>query len=73
MIRFVMHPGWITSVNDGEKHFITVEKLIAAYGVPKNECLPTVGKFDPRGVIHLSPRHLGDYAEHLKQRLEASP
>lgn len=70
----MLHPGEITSKNDGDRHFIGGAQLARLYGVlPIDE----VTTFDPRNpthseeyekhhglsVIHLYPRREGDYSD----------
>jgi hypothetical protein len=38
-LRYALHPGWITSRTDGDRHFITAGQLAALYGVPVRKCL----------------------------------
>lgn len=59
MIKYVLHPGWVTSKVDGDRHFIGVGKLVHLYGVDPAEC--TLDPFLMGGVIHLFPRRDGNY------------
>lgn len=39
MIRYILHPGWVESWNDGDRHYIDAPKLARLYGVPWNQCI----------------------------------
>lgn len=63
MTRYVLHPGWVTSKNDGDRHYITSLKLIDLYGVHPACCRvhrPDVE--DKEGEAHLWPRYDGNYS-----------
>lgn len=57
MIRYCIHPGPITSKNDGEQHFISAAQLMGLYGVPRRECIidQTEWKRSPDGGYHIDP------------------
>lgn len=64
MKKYAIHPGWIISRNDGDRHFITFRQLCDLYDVDPKECFPwsdgaglTESKY-----IHLYPRKDGNYA-----------
>ena len=65
MKKFAIHPGYITSKNDGDRHFISYNQLIKLYGANPNECFEWVkGHADVKlwdDYIHLKPRFDGDY------------
>jgi hypothetical protein len=68
---YIIHPGYVASRNDGERHFITFHSLVELYDVPLKYCVcHSSGEFfrgiegyDPDNVsiISLAPRHDGDY------------
>ena len=71
--KYALHPGFVTSETDGDRHWITGAQLARCYGIPLGECTIVHPGDEPvlaRGVLHLGPRRRGDYAEHLK-RLKA--
>lgn len=68
--RYIVHPGWITSRADGDRHFIRAGQLIRLYGISINECLVCAHcqgrKMLPcmastPGYVDLWPRYSGDY------------
>lgn len=65
MIKYMIHPGEVQSKNDGDIHFISYERLIELYGVPRQECLNADRPEHHRGLrvnlIHLYPRRYGKY------------
>lgn len=63
---FVLHPQWVMSMKDGQRHFIDAKKLQELYGVPMGRCVPDmVGREEGPNIIHLYPRYSGDYTEWL--------
>lgn len=74
----VLHPGWITSPSDGDRHYINFHRLARCYGLNPNtgSCLNWGDTKDrvwlhtspyARHAIHLYPREKGDYLPHLKK------
>lgn len=66
--RYVLHPGWVVSKVDGDRHFITAKQLEVLYRVDPRNCVvyPAKGigeRFweDRPGDAHLYPRSNGDY------------
>lgn len=71
--KYCLHPGKITSITDGQDHYIKPRQLADLYGVPMSQCtvfrLPkewTNTDYDDeaertRGMIHLHPRDDGKY------------
>lgn len=39
MIRYVIHPGYVFSKNDGQCHYINGRQLIRLYGLNPAECV----------------------------------
>jgi len=67
--RIYLHPGYIISKNDGDKHYIGAGQLASLYDVPLSKCTvvddyryPNKANYD-NGVnaYHLYPRDGGDY------------
>jgi len=62
---FITHPGKITSVTDGDTHFISHADLLRLYNVPPSKAWEwdgmTIGKADGVVFVHLYPDHFGDY------------
>jgi hypothetical protein len=73
-IKYVIAPGYVHSVNDGDRHYIGAMQLIRLYGVSPKECriyepAPqwTTGVFRyeeqaNKGLIWLRPKANGDYS-----------
>jgi hypothetical protein len=63
--RYVLRPGYVTSANDGQEHFISSPKLARLYGVDlrsPNVVVDLDHGFRHRpGDICLGPRLDGDY------------
>lgn len=66
--RYVLHPGYVISPNDGQTHYIGVDALARLYGVSLHDCVVAErGERYPRGVreqpgdVHLFPRSCGRY------------
>ena len=61
--RYVLHPGYVYSRNDGDRHFVGAVDLARLYGVRLSDCLvDRDGRFEHvTAVIHLRPRFDGDY------------
>lgn len=55
MIRFCLHPGWVISKHDWERHFIAAGDLVYHYRVSPREC---VVWNEPYGVVGYSRQHL---------------
>jgi len=62
--RYVLHPGWVFSKTDGDKHFIGGPRLARLYGVDIQECVfgdvPDYKELP--GDVHLAPSYSGDYS-----------
>lgn len=61
--RYVLHPGYVYSANDGDRHFIGGPRLARLYGVDIRYCVfgdvPQYSELP--GDIHLRPRRDGNY------------
>lgn len=63
MTRYVLHPGWVTSRNDGDRHYITAIRLAELYGVHPACCrVSSPDAKDKEGEVHLYPRYDGNYS-----------
>lgn len=62
--KFVVHPGWVVSVKDRQRHFVGFGELVALYRVPPKECVRyrESGWRAPTNAIHLYPRSDDNYA-----------
>lgn len=65
---YVLHPGYVTSRNDGDRHFIDASRLARLYGIPLRDCLrmSQVPARDLGKVVHLYPRFDGNYTLPVK-------
>ena len=75
MGQIFIHPGYVHSATDGDRHMIGARDLARCYGLSLNEVTvvprwqePKVYN-DPPGSIHLYPRYHGDYHEELDRCL----
>lgn len=62
MKKYAIHPGEITSKNDGDVHYISEKQLIRLYQVNPNDCInwkDAEGKYED--YIHLYPNYDGNY------------
>lgn len=69
--RFALHPGPVTSQNDGDEQYVTVGQLAKLYQLAFNEYIVWRPHLNYPGVdaynrpyedfIHLYPRHDGQY------------
>jgi hypothetical protein len=60
-IKYVLHPGFITSRTDGDRHYIGDAQLARLYGVPMSECIKH-GVLPGFNGIDLHPQYDGDYS-----------
>lgn len=64
MVKYVLHPGFVYSKTDGDRHYISADKLIRLYKVRPNNCVlhREHSHFEGmKGMIHLFPRYDGNY------------
>lgn len=79
-VRYVLHPGWITSKSDGQYHYITAHRLAELYGVPMRYCTIQWNVEHPNyrpiheqpDDIHLFPLFDGSYWPQTQWREEIS-
>ncbi len=71
--KYLIIPGFVRSVNDGEMHFISGAKLITLYNLNPQDCqIADVSRphwqagYILKDWICLEPRTYGDYQEHLQ-------
>lgn len=69
--HYVLRPGYVISINDGDRHFIGFYHLQGLYKLAPSMCthIDQYSKLKvPPGteVIHLGPREQGDYEQHLQ-------
>ena len=66
--RIFLHPGFVYSKYDGDRHYIGVGELASLYGVNPSDCIVVrnedsiKGHTEQPGDIHLRPRYDGNYA-----------
>ena len=63
-VRYVLHPGRVTSAADGQEHFVGGPRLAALYGVDIRDVVfgDEPGYRERPGDVHLHPRWDGDYS-----------
>lgn len=62
-IKYAVFPGYVTSINDGDRHFISLNRLCQLYGVSPRECIDAsrLPKTAYGDLILLRPRLDGNY------------
>lgn len=62
-LRYVLHPGYIISKEDGQEHFIGGPRLARLYGVNLLDCVygDMPGYRQKEGDVHLHPDYHGNY------------
>ncbi len=66
--QYMLHPGFVISANDGDKHFIGAVQLQNLYGVAANRCVVAEPGLEWESFVHLWPRRDGDYSLHALDR-----
>jgi hypothetical protein len=65
--RYAVHPGYVTSRNDGQDHYLGFMRLCQLYRVAPAECVDMSQEKNWRGMdvsnlVRLTPRYDGNYA-----------
>jgi hypothetical protein len=66
-VKYVIHPGMVRSMNDGQYHYIGFRQLVDLYCVDPRWCINVNNMHghlinDPRiTYVHLYPRESGNY------------
>ena len=70
---FAVHPGFVTSASDGDRHYIGYNQLVELYGVDPKQCIgwddrdpSTFRGRSEKNYIHLYPKANGDYRLDIK-------
>lgn len=73
MLKYIVRPGYVFSRSDGDRHYISADKLIELHQVPISECVIIANKKDlyklkglKRELINLFPRTDGKYKKYNK-------
>lgn len=66
MKKYLICPGVVKSISDGDLHFISASRLIDLYQVDRNDCIIVDSENSARGIrwedfIVLRPRTDGNY------------
>jgi hypothetical protein len=61
VIKYLVQPGWIISMNDGQWHFIGIGQLIRLYRVNPRECTSNPLGLDTSKLVVLRPEYGGNY------------
>ena len=71
--KYLVLPGEIKSISDGQRHYVTAGELMRLYRVPRSECVVLDEREQPRmerhyrHLIALFPRyHYEDYEAFLR-------
>lgn len=70
MKRFVLCPGYVRSITDGDLHYISSGQLARLYGVNLRDCFVDDGKrpgYNGREFVHLFPRTGGKYEKYHQE------
>lgn len=58
---YIVYPGYVVSRNDGDRHYVSFERLVQLYGVDPKLCIrASHGPANPK-LIPLQPRYDGQY------------
>jgi len=60
MKKYILYPGWVQSINDGEWHYIDGPTLAQLYKVDMKDCVLSDQLF--REMTPLFPRRDGNYS-----------
>ena len=55
--RYLVTPGWVSSMSDHQRHWINHDQLIRLYGVDRRECVLGREHETRSGLIRLHPRN----------------
>ena len=63
MIKYCLHPGYVISQNDGDRHFIGAARLADLYRVHLSECVvdDEWHRWNMSGLVCLYPSASGTY------------
>ena len=68
MKKYALHPGWVTSKTDGDRHHISTEQLINLYRLPRRDCIvwdrtvpDRIKGLNHDDYIHIYPNYHGNY------------
>lgn len=64
--KYILHPGFVSSKNDGDLHYVNCHELSKCYKVNIKECFLDLGENSMKGIdqskfINLYPREDGNY------------
>lgn len=62
-MKYIVHPGVVTSRTDGQRHFVSFNQLVSLYGVDVENCIFASDKTHKISAddVHLWPKYNGDY------------
>lgn len=70
MIKYIVHPGHVTSKYDDERRYVSADQLMHLYNVKPFECIIVHSEKNLLGtdktLINLYPRYHGDYKNYGK-------
>lgn len=59
--KYALHPGWIISKNDGDRHYIGIGQLVNLYQLKPNEYIVWGKGHNWDAYVHLHPDYYGNY------------
>lgn len=67
--KYAIHPGWVISIRDGDRHWVGERQLMGLYNLKPRECIVVRGSSDLKGYTgeflnslkHLYPLSNGNY------------
>lgn len=68
MTMYCIHPSWVSSKYDGDRHWIGYDTLVGLYRLDPRLCVhqDRVRGEEYGQFVHLYPRYHGDYAQYLE-------
>jgi hypothetical protein len=66
MIKYRVHPGYVWSRNDGQRHWVNAKRLMELHRVDPRECIvvyPNTPSTYDKNLIALAPQESGDYRD----------
>ena len=61
MKKYILHPGYIYSIFDGDKHYVSAFQLCLLYGVTWSKCVVASPYNGDGNLIPLYPKSNGNY------------
>lgn len=65
-VKYALHPGFVTSKNDGDRHFINAHQLASCYGVRPCECVVVPWDATKTRIDEIRRQQIIDRIERMK-------